>query len=154
MKYLKLAIISAIMIFLLFTVISLFIPSQVNISRAVNLSSKPENVLSRIKDTSTWNEWYPGFDTLLSSGTRIIISGSTDSSVTAEFSNDKAKKSITSTWQIMTYGQVDSVTLQWYMHFKLRWYPWEKFGSLLYERSYGQHMEKALGNLKNALSEK
>ena len=148
MNYLKLAVISVVMIFLLFTGISLFIPSTVNISRAVNLSGRANNILVFIKDTSTWEQWYPGFDTLISKGTTIKIKSSTDSSITAEFSNDKAKKIISSTWQTFPYYGSDSLTLQWSMHFKLRWYPWEKLGSLLYEKSYGQNMERALNNLK------
>jgi hypothetical protein len=149
MKYLKLAIISFIMIFLLFTGISLFFPSQVNISRAINLASNKETVLKLINDTSNWDRWYPGFDTLRSKGTEILITSSTDSSVIAEFSNSKAKKTIQSTWQILPYAHSDSITLHWYLHFKLRWYPWEKLGSLLYEKSYGQQMERALNNLKS-----
>lgn len=152
MRHLKLAIISIILIFLFFTGISLFIPSQVNISRAINLPAKDQSFLELIKDTSRWNQWYPGYDTLRSKGTKVLITNFNDTLITAEFSNDRAKKSITSSWQIIPYSQSDSVTLQWYLHFKLRWYPWEKFGSLLYEKSYGQHMEKALNNLKQLVS--
>lgn len=148
MRFIKLGIISIVMIFLLFTGISLFFPSQVNISRAINLASNKETVLKLIKDTSNWGRWYPGFDTLRSKGTEIRITSSTDSSVSAEFSNVHAKKTIQSTWQVLPYAQSDSITLHWYLHFKLRWYPWEKFGSLLYEKSYGQQMERALSNLK------
>ena len=130
MKYLKLAFISIIMVFLLFTGISLFIPSNVNISRAINLTGSRDNILMYLKDTSKWQQWYPGLDTLHSSGTVILIKSSTDSSVTAEFSNNKAKKTITSVWQTLSHSGSDSVTLQWSMQFKLRWYPWEKLGSL------------------------
>ena len=42
----------------------------------------------------------------------------------------------------------DSLTLQWYMDFKLKWYPWEKFRSLFYENIYGVQMEQGLSNLK------
>jgi len=42
----------------------------------------------------------------------------------------------------------DSLTLQWYMDFKLKWYPWEKFRSLFYENIYGVQMEQGLHNLK------
>jgi hypothetical protein len=34
------------------------------------------------------------------------------------------------------------------MDFHLRWYPWEKFGSLLLEKSYGTKMEMGLMSLK------
>jgi len=152
MRLLKLAFISVVLIFLLFTCISLFIPSQVNISRATNLPAKDKSFLELITDTSKWNQWYPGYDTLRSKGTKISILSATDRSIKAEFSNANATKSIESNWQIIPYAQSDSITLQWYLHFKLRWYPWEKFGSLLYEKSYGQHMEKALNNLKKLSS--
>lgn len=151
MQYLKLAIISVVMIFLVFTGISLFIPSNVNISRAVNLAGRSENILMYIKDTSKWQQWYPGYDTLKSNGTLVLVTASTGSTVTAEFSNDKAKKTITSVWQTLDYSGSDSITLQWTMHFKLRWYPWEKLGSLLYEKSYGRNMETALNNLRQIL---
>jgi len=38
--------------------------------------------------------------------------------------------------------------VQWWMDFKLRWYPWEKFSSLFFENIYGAQMEKGLDNLK------
>jgi hypothetical protein len=34
------------------------------------------------------------------------------------------------------------------MQFKLRWYPWEKFASLLFEKQYGTQMEAGLNKLK------
>lgn len=34
------------------------------------------------------------------------------------------------------------------MDFHLSWYPWQKFGSLLYESTYGAMMEKGLTNIK------
>jgi hypothetical protein len=34
------------------------------------------------------------------------------------------------------------------MDFRLRWYPWEKFSSLLFEKQYGTQMEAGLESLK------
>jgi hypothetical protein len=41
--------------------------------------------------------------------------------------------------------------LQWYFDIKLRWYPWEKFGSIVFDKQLGPPMEKSLGNLKKLL---
>jgi hypothetical protein len=150
MNYLKLGVISVIMIFLLFTGMSLFIPSHVRISRAVNLASTPEKIMAELNDTSQWRNWYPGFDEMKKAGTVISLIEKKENEISAEF-NSPGKKVITSTWQAIPYTQSDSVTLQWYLHFKLRWYPWEKFGSLLYEKSYGQQMEAGLQNLKDRM---
>ena len=148
MNYLKLGLISIVIIFLLFTGISLFIPSHVRISRAINLASTSEKIINELNDTSQWRNWYPGFDEMQKAGTNISITEKKENEISIEF-NSPNKKTITSTWQAIPYSQSDSVTLQWYLHFKLSWYPWEKFGSLLYEKSYGQQMETGLQNLKN-----
>jgi hypothetical protein len=145
MKFIKLGFISIVMIFLLFTGISLFIPSNVNISRAVNISAHKDSVLALIGDTSAWPLWYPGFDTLQAQGTSISFLPAAANKISVEFKTDNTRP-IHSTWQVIP--ATDSITLQWYMHFKLRWYPWEKFGSLLYDRAYGQPMERGLNNLK------
>ncbi|HVE60520.1 MAG TPA: hypothetical protein VNA26_01785 [Chitinophagaceae bacterium] len=34
------------------------------------------------------------------------------------------------------------------MDFHLKWYPWQKFSSLLYEERYGTMMQNGLTNLK------
>jgi hypothetical protein len=36
------------------------------------------------------------------------------------------------------------------MDFRLRWYPWQKFGSLLYEDTYGTMMQQGLQKLKTS----
>lgn len=147
MRFIKLGLISIVMIFLLFTGMSLFIPSNVNISRAINLAAKQDSVLKFIRDTTKWSKWYPGFDTLQSQGTAIFFLTTDNNKVNVEFRKDGSRP-INSTWQVIPYTTTDSITVQWYMHFKLRWYPWEKFGSLLYDRAYGQQMERGLNNLK------
>jgi hypothetical protein len=37
------------------------------------------------------------------------------------------------------------------MDFRLSWYPWEKFSSLFYEKTYGAMMERGLNDLKKRL---
>ena len=55
---------------------------------------------------------------------------------------------IISVLKVIRHQEGDSSTLQWYMDFKLRWYPWEKFKSLFFENIYGFQMERGLENLK------
>jgi hypothetical protein len=61
---------------------------------------------------------------------------------------------IISGFKIIRHQQGDSATLQWYMDFELRWYPWEKFRSLFYENIYGLQMEQGLLNLKELSEER
>jgi hypothetical protein len=37
------------------------------------------------------------------------------------------------------------------MDFDLKWYPWQKIGSLFYESNYGAMMEQGLHNIKEAI---
>lgn len=45
-----------------------------------------------------------------------------------------------------------SVTVvQWYFDFTFKWYPWEKFSSIIYDKQLGPQMEQSLLNLKRLL---
>lgn len=61
------------------------------------------------------------------------------------------KKTLLNSWELYHHQSTDSLTLQWYMDFYPKWYPWEKFGSLFYEKNYGTVMEQGLSNLKTRL---
>ena len=154
-RTLKLGLISLVIIFLLITAISLLIPSQVRISKAIDITAPQSSVLQMVKDTSTWKNWYPAFQSetaLLNKDLAIKTITSTDSKVEMELSK-AGKNALVNGWEVYTHGSSEDITLQWYMDFRLRWYPWEKFGSLFYESSYGAMMEQGLMNLKN-LAEK
>ena len=166
MRIIKLAFISFIVFALLITGFSLFFPSNIRISKAIDINASNDSVLNQLSDAANWKIWYPGADTmeLLIAGGKvkgllldslqgiISISGITDSSVIAATSGPGIREAITG-WNIYQYAVPNTVTVQWYMDFHLRWYPWEKFSSLLLEKRYGPVMEKGLSNLK-ALLEK
>jgi len=168
MRLLRFGLISFIVLFLLITGISLFIPSHVIISKAINIKAGNDSVMAQIKDASKWKNWQPGMDTsrLLyiegvvkgvvlddkdpANPVYIMIDKTSVDEVRAQFITKKMKPVITG-WKTITYPNNDSVTVQWYMDFHLRWYPWEKFGSLLLEKSHGARMEQGLTNLKKLL---
>ena len=166
MRVIKLGIISVIFFSLLITGISLFFPSNVRISKAIDINASRETVLPQISNAANWKKWYPGADTLdlLVTGGKVTglvldslqgiirITNSSDSTVVAATAGPGTREMITG-WVLYESSVPSSVTVQWYMDFHLRWYPWEKFSSLLLEKRYGPVMEKGLANLK-ALLEK
>ena len=170
MRYLKLAIISFIFFALIFTIISLFIPSHIRITKAINIRARKDSVMAMIKDPSRWKRWYPGLDTAevlyveghaqglkLDKGpiasSYILIDKQDPDEITADFIGYK-RKPIVYGWKAFDYPSGDSVSLQWYMDFHLRWYPWEKFRSLFIESSNGPTMMKGLANLKGLVEGK
>ena len=161
MRVIKLAILSFIFLFLLVTIISLFIPGHIRISKATNIGS--EDFITYhyyVAQLPKWREWHPAlknipeneFQILKDSGISIrgttirIAERKTDELVT-EMKTEKGRPVIGG-FKMIRHQQGDSATLQWYMDFKLRWYPWEKFRSLFYENIYGLQMQEGLSNLK------
>ena len=45
-------------------------------------------------------------------------------------------------------GAEGSTTVQWYFDFHLKWYPWQKFQSIVYDKQLGPEMEASLENLR------
>jgi hypothetical protein len=160
-----LAILSFVFLFLLVTGISLFIPSHIKISRAVNVKGDQDSVIAQIRDVSKWKNWYPGLEAtkLLNEGgeakgivldtldtdnpVTIVITKVDSNEVEAEF-RPKKLRPVKNSWRTLSYPNGDSITVQWQMDFHLRWYPWEKFSSLLLDKSQGVKMEQGLSNLK------
>ena len=77
----------------------------------------------------------------------ITMQSQSDSEVVVQMQQGN-KPPVISGWKFHEFPNADSLTLQWYMDFRLKWYPWQKFGSLFYENTYGRMMEEGLTNLK------
>ena len=160
MRLLKLAILSFIVLFLLITIISLFIPGHIRISKAINIAANDNMIFEDIDDLPDWKQWHPALKDIPANeiiilkdsgikvrGTTISVIERKEEELVTEIIKDKGRPVI-SGLKIIRHQPGDSATLQWYMDFKLRWYPWEKFKSLFYENIYGVQMEQGLANLK------
>jgi len=152
MRIIKLGVISFLVLFGIITIFSLFIPPHIRISRAINMKPQKDSVLSLIKDSTRWREWNPAFADSVKEQFRVQIkfTALTDSSVICEWKQDN-KQPVTNGWNIYSSPGADSLTVQWYMDFRLKWYPWKKFESLFFDKVYGTMMEKGLMNIKNKI---
>jgi len=151
MRIIKLGVISFVVIFLIITLISFLFPSQIRISRATNLPNQRDSIFSLLKNESVWHPAYLDSATSVQMGqlNRTLVE-ETDSTLVYTLQQSGRKK-VNSGWQLYGSPASDSLTLQWYMDFRLSWYPWEKFSSLFYEQTYGAMMERGLYNLKKRL---
>jgi hypothetical protein len=164
MGIIKLGFISLIVFALVITGISLFFPSHIRISKATEINASRDSILKQINDAANWKQWYPGADTmelLITDGKAkgllldnlqgvISISNISDSAVVAAIAGPAIRETITG-WNIFDGSTPNMIVVQWYMDFHLRWYPWEKFSSLLLEKRYGPMMQQGLDKLKNFL---
>ena len=164
MRILKLIIISIISLLLIITIISLFIPSNLRIARAVHISSSKETVMEQLTNPVKWKNWYPDADSakfFYAGGTikGLVLDEEKSRFLTlAKINNDEVvaeyhlpNKKIITGWQVTPSIDTSSVTVQWYMDFHLRWYPWEKFSSFVFEKIYNPQLEKGLNSLKKLL---
>jgi hypothetical protein len=151
MRIIKLGLISFIFIFLVVTLISLLIPSHIRISRAVNLPNRRDSIFALVKDEKRWHPAYHDSAALsYMNGLQKTITAQSDSTFVYTL-QQQGRKPVINGWQLYGAPSSDSLTLQWYMDFHLGWYPWEKFSSLFYERTYGMMMENGLANLKKGM---
>ena len=161
MRFVKFFIICFGVFFLILLGFSWFIPSEVHVSRAINLAAHQSTVLNNINDFAQWKNWYDGFDHVVLTNEKmeknklvscaangILLNQivSNDSLVTVTMT--KNKRPIENSFKLIRYANVDSITLQNYMVFKFKWYPWEKLSSLFFDKNYGPIMEKNLVKLK------
>jgi len=124
--------------------------------------------MEQLSDPVKWKNWYPGTDSIQflyingeikgiasdpGSSRGLMITGKNDTAVKAS-NVGPGSKPIAMGWNVLPGDGPDAVTLQWHMDFTLRWYPWEKFASLLFEKRYGLQMEQGLNNLKSLLETK
>ncbi|HYF30687.1 MAG TPA: SRPBCC family protein [Chitinophagaceae bacterium] len=157
MKFVKLAFISIIVIFLVLTAISLMLPSHVRVSRAINISASVTSIHRYVSDLRQWQQW----NVLLADSSISITAVGHSNINTNRFTIDvlvSKPDSVGTRWR-QPNGKVftgsfalipaQNVTIvQWYFDFNLRWYPWEKFGSIIYDERMGPGMENSLTQLK------
>lgn len=164
MKYLKLAFFSLIFLFLFITGISLFMPSKVQVSKMLNTSASADRLRSIIGDFRTWEQWnslLPGLasqnpeysaDSIKTKNITVTWKEKQPRLLVAMMERKKGKPLITG-WKMQPDAASDSLTVQWYINIQLRWYPWEKFAGMLYEKSWGDKLSEGLMRLK-AIAEK
>ena len=167
MRIIRLVVVSIVVFFIIITIISLFIPSNIQISKAVQVYASKDSVMKQLRDPRNWRNWYPGADSskffyendsikgliLDESKQRdIIITGKTEGEVTAVYL--LSNKKIPTGWKILSVEDPNSVTVQWYIDFHLRWYPWEKFTSFMFEKVYDPQLQNGLNNLKAFVEKK
>ncbi len=157
MRFIKLTIISIIVLFGLVTALGLMFPSRVIVSRAIDVTAPKDSILLVIKDFNGWQKWLEGMterNVVIASPTKARL-GKTDVTITAVTSNKVASTWVdnngniqTSTINLFNDGARVQTIVQWEFQQQLKWYPWERFASMMNDKILGTMMEKNLNNLK------
>ena len=164
MRIFKLILMSIVILCIAVLFVFSLFPSHIRISRVVNIHASKEKIHAAIDDLSAWTKWNefinqrninknlstPSFgkDAFVeSAGMRIVIRSSMADSVKTIWIQ-KDKQQFDGGFNI-TGADDQNVVVEWYFNFHFKWYPWEKLGSMFYDKQLGPVMEKSLINLKN-----
>jgi hypothetical protein len=162
MRLIKLAIISFIFLFILVTAIGLLFPSSVIVSRAVDISANKDTVYNKINNVYAWQQWIVGMNKpevkILSAnkidffGTSVTITQVTDSTITSNWVGKKGSVQ-ESVIRIIHHNNSPQLVVQWQFTEHLKWYPWQRFGSMLNEAVTGKQLEDNLASLKKLIEQ-
>jgi len=158
MRYIKLIIISFLFLSLLITGLSLIFPSTVIVSRAMNMNAPKDSVMVYLKDFEGWKQWIKAMNdssvVLISKtdanfgGTDVMISRVDEQGVYTNWTSKTGKKMKGEIHLFSNANSPNITVVQWQFEQKIKWYPWEKFASLMSDKIMGPMMEANLDELR------
>lgn len=150
-------------LFLFITLLSLFIPSRVMITRGVVVRADAAKVFEQVNTLQNWKNWQPVFkndsanirinrDTAdwisKDKDNRVIITGRSGNSISVSLIRE-GENTVLNTIRVLPLADSNQVQVEWNVLIKLKWYPWEKFYGIFIEKITGQGYEDALKSLKS-----
>ncbi len=113
-----------------------------------------------LKSIEQWGEWMDGMkqaSVKVSSpshadlaGTKVDITSITDTTVVSTWTGKNGGSQL-STVHVIGKASEPTLIVQWQFEQQLKWYPWERFGSMMNDKILGTMMEKNLNNLKEVV---
>lgn len=175
MRYIKMFLTGLIVLAILFTLFTLFIPSEVRISRVAEIYAPKEKVYKTLADVNEWKKWMPwsAADSLFT--IRVdSTAGNINSSYAWFVKNDISKngkitikelhadeviteneltgyKTSPGSFKLYTDPKAKFVLVEWRIKVRLQWYPWAKLKGILLDKIYGPVLEDGLERLKTYL---
>ena len=164
MRFFKLILVSLVMLCVAVLFVFSLFPSQIRISRVISVHSSKEKIAAALNDLNAWSRWnefinQPKTKKIISTpsigeGANIesgairitMLHGANDTIKTSWLQKDREPFE---GGFIFSQTQDDNIVVEWYFNFHFKWYPWEKLGSMFYDKQLGPVMEKSLANLKN-----
>jgi hypothetical protein len=157
MKFIRLLLVSVVLLFIVVGLVGALFPSHVLVSRAIDIQSSKATIIHYTNNITHWHTWMEGLesanvintDSMHASiaGTKIVITKITDTTVISSWTNQSGNIQI-STIRFIEDTVHKRTIAQWQFEQDLTWYPWEKLGSIMNDKILGPMMEKNLNNLK------
>jgi len=155
-------------LFVFITILSLFIPSKLMVTRAVVINANADKVFNEISNLQNWKHWQPVFindsanirfesDASGISNSceweskdkknRVIITAKEENAITVSLIRE-GENDVFNSIKVLPLADSNQVQTEWNVLIRLKWYPWEKFYGIFIEGITGQGYEDALNSLK------
>ena len=158
MKLIRFALMSLFVIGFLITAISSLFPSKVITSRAVEVNASKWQIQHCVKDLTAWQSWMSDWkdqsfviqDSIAKVGMQTIqMLSSTDSAILLNWvAAGQSPYQVKLEWLPLKEG---TYVIHWSFEQHVKWYPWEKFQTLLNEKVLGAKMEEELQHLTTCI---
>lgn len=163
MHFIKLGVISVVILFILITIIGLLLPANVRVSRTVDVNATSFKVYDLIADISNWQKWVSGVN---ENAFQVLSSNSDGKIIKAKIGSNEVsiiiatQNSIVTLWKgrnnrqqqsrfvIIQNQSVKVITVNWIFEEHVQWYPWQRISTIMNDKILGPEMEKSLENLK------
>ena len=164
MRLIRFGLFVLVSFFIVLTALSLLFPSEIRVSRVVNVAASRAEVSAAVSDLRVWEEWNRMLSRSMLTNIRYSVpSGGRGAFMRSDQLRIDEKEADTAgvvlNWDPTNGKQFvggfrflsvnrDSLTVQWWFDLHFRWYPWEKLGVFVYDRKLGPVMEESLERLK------
>lgn len=163
-RLIKFGFLAVAVLFVVLTVLSLLLPSDLRVTRVIDVAASRRRLDSAVGDFRTWREWNEfvtqtsltnvrysapaaGAGAYLRADQLTITERRMDSAGVLLTWDLTGGKRFNGGFQFLSLNP-DSLTVQWWFDFHFRWYPWERLGVFVYDRKLGPEMEESLKGLK------
>ena len=170
MRFIKAFLFGITGLFIVITLLSLLITSNVRVSRATVINNTSlDKPYQQIADLKNWQNWHPIFKTgvaVINFGkvtagknaacdivynnktTHLLITG-TDSSSIKFILKSAGENDIENAINFAPLTSAREIRVEWRALTKLHWYPWEKVYAIFIDKITGPGYDSALNGLKD-----
>lgn len=156
----------ALLIVIIFTTVTLFLPSKISIVKSTNISGNTDCVTNIIDDFHQWENWLPSLKENISTITvlsenKAVLRQSSGKEINLAFEIKTPDSTLISMNQTGT-NPVEMIfllshanngnRLHLIVNTRLKWYPWERIGGIFLDKMMGSQYQRVLENIKGACS--
>ena len=178
MRFVKMFLFVLTGLLVMFTLFGLVMPSSAKLARGVIIQADSATVYKELSDVKDWNKWLPWI--VADSGAIVQLSPVTNEPgsyfkwkglcfksggtlTLKSFSNQEIKvlhqlqdmNDSEGGFRIRSVGTSGRETeVQWFLEYKLKWYPWERFYGIFLDHIISPALDKGLNNLKEYIEQK